>query len=41
MKYLRNINIFGNEPHKQDSAQSGISPTGDVTEINGVLQSPA
>ena len=41
MKYLRNINIFGIEPHKQDSAQSGISPTGDVTETNGVLRSPA
>ena len=41
VKYLRNINIFGIEPHKQDSAQSGISPKGDVTETNGVLQNPA
>ena len=39
VKYL--ITIFGIKPQKQDSAQSGISPTGDVTETNGVLQNPA
>ena len=35
------INICCNEPHKQDSAQSGISPTGNVTETNRVLNSHA